>query len=137
MRLEDFPRVPLLFGPSPVHPLERLSRHLGGQVELWAKREDCNSGLAFGGNKKLQFGASLNHTSSVSRDSVTVSMQEAIAPGVVQREIFPLARIERTQLGLQAALSVARNVQFTATYGAQLQDTKNTSSLMLKANIRY
>lgn len=93
--------------------------------------------LALGGNKKLQFGASLNHTSSLSRDSVTVSMQEAIAPGVVQREIFPLAKIERTQLGLQAALSVAKNVQFTATYGTQLQDTKNTSSLMLKANIRY
>jgi 1-aminocyclopropane-1-carboxylate deaminase len=57
MRLEDFPRVPLLFGPSPVHPLERLSRHLGGKVELWAKREDCNSGLAFGGNKvrKLEY----------------------------------------------------------------------------------
>ena len=31
-------RVPLLFGPSPVHRLERLSEHLGGTVELWAKR---------------------------------------------------------------------------------------------------
>ena len=37
-------RVPLLFGPSPVHRLERLSEHLGGEVEIWAKREDCNSG---------------------------------------------------------------------------------------------
>jgi 1-aminocyclopropane-1-carboxylate deaminase len=57
MRLEDFPRVPLLFGPSPVHKLERLSRQLGGSVEVWAKREDCNSGLAFGGNKvrKLEY----------------------------------------------------------------------------------
>jgi len=50
-------RVPLLFGPSPVHRLERLSEHLGGRVELWAKREDCNSGLAYGGNKtrKLEY----------------------------------------------------------------------------------
>jgi 1-aminocyclopropane-1-carboxylate deaminase len=57
MGLEDFPRVPLLFGPSPIHRLERLSGHLGGKVELWAKREDCNSGLAFGGNKvrKLEY----------------------------------------------------------------------------------
>ena len=57
MRLEDYPRVPLLFGPSPVHRLERLSRHLGGKVDIWAKREDCNSGLAFGGNKvrKLEY----------------------------------------------------------------------------------
>jgi 1-aminocyclopropane-1-carboxylate deaminase len=55
--LDDFPRVPLLFGPSPVHRLERLSEHLGGAVEIWAKREDCNSGLAYGGNKvrKLEY----------------------------------------------------------------------------------
>ncbi len=56
MALSDFPRYPLLFGPSPVHRLERLSEHLGG-ARVWAKREDCNSGLAFGGNKtrKLEY----------------------------------------------------------------------------------
>jgi 1-aminocyclopropane-1-carboxylate deaminase len=57
MGLDDFPRVELLFGPSPVHRLERLEAELGGNVELWAKREDCNSGLAYGGNKtrKLEY----------------------------------------------------------------------------------
>ncbi|MFJ2720020.1 1-aminocyclopropane-1-carboxylate deaminase [Streptomyces sp. NPDC087437] len=56
MSLESFERTPLLFGPSPVHPLDRLSDHLGG-ARIWAKREDCNSGLAFGGNKtrKLEY----------------------------------------------------------------------------------
>ena len=56
MSLQDFPRYPLLFGPSPVHQLERLTDHLGGAT-IWAKREDCNSGLAFGGNKmrKLEY----------------------------------------------------------------------------------
>jgi len=49
--LDQYERVPLLFGPSPVHQLERLSEYLGGDVEIWAKREDCNSGLAYGGNK--------------------------------------------------------------------------------------
>jgi 1-aminocyclopropane-1-carboxylate deaminase len=34
--LDSFARVPLLFGPSPVHRLERLSEHLGGEVEIWA-----------------------------------------------------------------------------------------------------
>ena len=55
--LADYPRVELLFGPSPVHRLERLTEHLGGRVALWAKREDCNSGLAYGGNKtrKLEY----------------------------------------------------------------------------------
>jgi len=54
--LEEFPRYPLLFGPSPIHRLERLTAELGGAT-LWAKRDDCNSGLAFGGNKtrKLEY----------------------------------------------------------------------------------
>ena len=56
MALPDFPRYPLTFGPSPVHRLDRLTAHLGGAT-LWAKREDCNSGLAYGGNKtrKLEY----------------------------------------------------------------------------------
>ena len=56
MTLASFPRQPLLFGPSPIHRLERLTAHLGG-ASLWAKRDDCNSGLAFGGNKtrKLEY----------------------------------------------------------------------------------
>ncbi|MER7839777.1 1-aminocyclopropane-1-carboxylate deaminase [Streptomyces sp. NPDC096040] len=54
--ISSYERYPLLFGPSPVHPLERLTAHLGGAA-LWAKREDCNSGIAYGGNKtrKLEY----------------------------------------------------------------------------------
>jgi 1-aminocyclopropane-1-carboxylate deaminase len=57
MNLKKFPRHSLTFGPTPIQPLARLSQHLGGKVELYAKREDCNSGLAFGGNKtrKLEY----------------------------------------------------------------------------------
>jgi len=56
MSLADFERYPLTFGPSPVHELKRLSAQLGG-ARIWAKREDVNSGLAFGGNKtrKLEY----------------------------------------------------------------------------------
>lgn len=55
--LEKFERYPLTFGPSPIEKLSRLSEHLGGQVEIYTKREDCNSGLVFGGNKirKLEY----------------------------------------------------------------------------------
>ena len=55
--LQKHPRHPLTFGPSPIHPLKRLSAALGGKVELYAKREDVNSGIAFGGNKtrKLEY----------------------------------------------------------------------------------
>ncbi|MHA7268488.1 1-aminocyclopropane-1-carboxylate deaminase [Arthrobacter sp. HLT1-20] len=56
MAITDFARYPLTFGPSPIHDLPRLSNHLGGAT-IWAKREDVNSGLAFGGNKtrKLEY----------------------------------------------------------------------------------
>jgi 1-aminocyclopropane-1-carboxylate deaminase len=56
MPIDDFPRQPLLFGPSPIHPLLRLTKELGG-AHLWMKREDVNSGLAYGGNKtrKLEY----------------------------------------------------------------------------------
>ena len=55
--LEKFARYPLTFGPTPIEKLERLSKHLGDNVEIYAKREDCNSGLAYGGNKlrKLEY----------------------------------------------------------------------------------
>lgn len=55
--LQKFERYPLTFGPTPIEKLGRLSAHLGGGAELYAKREDCNSGLAFGGNKlrKLEY----------------------------------------------------------------------------------
>src|SRR5215813_6647961 len=55
-RLEDYARYPLLIGPSPIHRLDRLTKHLGGAT-VWAKREDLNSALAFGGNKtrKLEY----------------------------------------------------------------------------------
>ena len=56
MSLDDFARYPLLLGPSPIHRLDRLTEYLGG-ASIWAKREDVNSALAFGGNKvrKLEY----------------------------------------------------------------------------------
>jgi 1-aminocyclopropane-1-carboxylate deaminase len=54
-----FRRMKLGFWPSPIHPLPRLSKELG--IEVWAKRDDVSSGLAFGGNKvrKLEWLAAL------------------------------------------------------------------------------
>jgi 1-aminocyclopropane-1-carboxylate deaminase len=55
--LEKFERYPLTFGPTAIEHLPRMSEALGGKVEIWAKRDDCNSGLAMGGNKlrKLEY----------------------------------------------------------------------------------
>jgi 1-aminocyclopropane-1-carboxylate deaminase len=54
--LDSFPRYPLMFGPSPIHRLDRLTEYLEG-ASVWAKRDDVNSALAFGGNKmrKLEY----------------------------------------------------------------------------------
>ncbi|HEY5438561.1 MAG TPA: 1-aminocyclopropane-1-carboxylate deaminase [Acidimicrobiales bacterium] len=56
MSLASFARYPLMFGPSPIHRLDRLTEYLEGAT-VWAKRDDVNSGLAFGGNKvrKLEY----------------------------------------------------------------------------------
>lgn len=53
----SIPRSTLTFGPSPIQALPKISQALGGKVNVYAKREDVNSGLAFGGNKvrKLEY----------------------------------------------------------------------------------
>ena len=54
--LGRFRALPAALRTLAVHRLDRLTSHLGGAT-LWAKRDDCNSGLAFGGNKtrKLEY----------------------------------------------------------------------------------
>ncbi len=55
MHLARFPRICLAHLPTPLEPMDRLSKALGGP-RLWIKRDDC-TGLATGGNKtrKLEF----------------------------------------------------------------------------------
>ena len=55
MHLARFKRISLGHFPTPLEPLENLSKTLGGP-EIWIKRDDC-TGLATGGNKtrKLEF----------------------------------------------------------------------------------
>jgi len=96
MSLADFPRYPLLFGPSPVHPLERLSAHLGGP-KIWAKREDCNSGLAFGGNKtrKLEY---------LVPDALAQGADTLVSIGGVQSNHTRQVAAVAARLGLRARL---------------------------------
>jgi 1-aminocyclopropane-1-carboxylate deaminase len=53
----SIPRYELTFGPSPIHSLPRISAALGSKASIYAKREDCNSGISYGGNKtrKLEY----------------------------------------------------------------------------------
>jgi 1-aminocyclopropane-1-carboxylate deaminase len=96
MALSDHPRHPLLFGPSPVHRLERLTAHLGG-AQLWAKREDCNSGLAFGGNKvrKLEY---------LAADALAQGCDTLVSIGGVQSNHTRAVAAVAARLGLKCVL---------------------------------
>ncbi|MEV3903962.1 1-aminocyclopropane-1-carboxylate deaminase [Mycobacterium sp. NPDC050551] len=96
MPIEDFERHPLTFGPSPVHPMPRLSSHLGG-ARIWAKREDVNSGLAYGGNKtrKLEY---------LIPDALRQGADTLVSIGGVQSNHTRQVAAVAAKLGLKAVL---------------------------------
>jgi len=94
MNLGKFERYPLTFGPTPIEHLPRLTEAIGAGVEIYAKRDDCNSGLAMGGNKlrKLEYivpdaiasgadtlvsigGVQSNHTRMVAATAAKIGMK--------------------------------------------------------------
>jgi 1-aminocyclopropane-1-carboxylate deaminase len=95
--LEKFARYPLTFGPTPIEKLERLSAHLGGKVEIHAKREDCNSGLAFGGNKlrKLEY---------VIPDAIASNADTLVSIGGVQSNHTRMVAAVAAKLGMKCRL---------------------------------
>src|SRR5262245_22815814 len=95
-RLAAIERVPLLLGPSPIHRLERLTSHLGG-ASLWAKREDLNSGLAYGGNKtrKLEY---------LAADALAKGCDTLVSIGGVQSNHTRQVAAVAARLGLRAVL---------------------------------
>ena len=95
--LEKFERYPLTFGPSPIEKLPRLSAHLGGAVELYAKREDCNSGLAFGGNKlrKLEY---------IVPDAIASGADTLVSIGGVQSNHTRMVAATAAKIGMKCRL---------------------------------
>src|SRR6059036_1405781 len=96
MNLESFSRVPLLFGPSPIHRLDRLTEHLGGAT-VWAKRDDVSSGLAFGGNKtrKLEY---------LLADAIAKGCDTLVSIGGVQSNHTRQVAAVAARLGLRCVL---------------------------------
>src|SRR6187431_481766 len=103
-RLAAIDRVPLLLGPSPIHRLERLTSHLGG-ASLWAKREDCNSGLAYGGNKvrKLEY---------LAADALAKGCDTLVSIGGVQSNHTRQVAAVAARLGLECVLVQERWVEW-------------------------
>src|SRR6516162_3191034 len=97
LMLEKFPRYPLTFGPTHIEKLERLSSYLGGNIELYAKREDCNSGLAFGGNKlrKLEY---------IIPDAIASNADTLVSIGGVQSNHTRLVAAVAAKVGMKCCL---------------------------------
>ena len=95
--LSKFEKYPLTFGPTPIEKLERLSAYLGGAVEIYAKREDCNSGLAFGGNKlrKLEY---------IVPDIISSGADTLVTVGGVQSNHTRLVAATAAKLGMKCRL---------------------------------
>ena len=96
-KLESFPKIQLTLGPSPIHRLDRLTEALGGDVEIWAKREDLNSGLAYGGNKtrKLEY---------LAADAINQGCDTLVSIGGVQSNHTRQVAAVAAKLGLKAVL---------------------------------
>ncbi len=101
MDLERVPRVALAHLPTPLEPLTRLSRHLGG-AHLLVKRDDC-TGLAFGGNKtrKLEF---------LLAEALEQGADTVITTGGLQSNHARQTAAAAAKLGLAAELVLTRNV---------------------------
>jgi len=94
MNLAKFERYALTFGPTAIEYLPRLTEAIDADVKIYAKRDDCNSGLAMGGNKlrKLEYivpdaiasgadtlvsigGVQSNHTRMVAATAAKIGMK--------------------------------------------------------------
>ena len=95
--LDKFARYPLTFGPTPIEKLSRLSAHLGGEVEIYAKRDDCNSGLAYGGNKlrKLEY---------IVPDAIASGADTLVSIGGVQSNHTRMVAAVAAKIGMKCRL---------------------------------
>ena len=95
--LSKFERYPLTFGPTPIEKLQRLTDHLGGEVEIFAKREDCNSGLAYGGNKlrKLEY---------IVPDAIASNADTLVSIGGVQSNHTRMVAAVAAKIGMKCRL---------------------------------
>lgn len=105
MHLSAFPRVPLAHLPTPLEPLERLSRHLNGP-RLWIKRDDC-TGLATGGNKtrKLEF---------LMGEALALGATTVITQGATQSNHARQTAAAAAKLGLECHLLLEDRTGYTS-----------------------
>ena len=97
MNLKIFERYPLTFGKTPIDYLPRLSKKINGNLEIYAKRDDCNSGLAFGGNKlrKLEY---------IVPDAIASGADTLVSIGGVQSNHTRMVAATAAKIGMKCRL---------------------------------
>ncbi len=97
MNLAKFARYPLTFGPTPIEYLPRLTAATGGKVAIYAKRDDCNSGLAMGGNKlrKLEY---------IVPDAIASGADTLVSIGGVQSNHTRMVAATAAKIGMKCRL---------------------------------
>lgn len=95
--LQKFERYPLTFGPTPIEHLPRLTAALGDKVQIYAKRDDCNSGLALGGNKlrKLEY---------IVPDAIASGADTLVSIGGVQSNHTRLVAATAAKIGMKCVV---------------------------------
>ncbi|KAK7221440.1 hypothetical protein V2G26_009443 [Clonostachys chloroleuca] len=135
----EIPRIPLMYDrPSDIEYLKRLTEKLACGTEIWMKRDDCNSGLAFGGNKirKLEY---------VLADAVAQGADTLVTTGGVQSNHMRQTSAAAARLGMGVALyprdavaltepeySYAGNVQVAQILGAETFPVGTTEEKVLE-----
>jgi 1-aminocyclopropane-1-carboxylate deaminase len=113
MNLTKFDRYRLTFGPTPIEHLPRLSAAAGGKVEIYAKRDDCNSGLAMGGNKlrKLEY---------IVPDALKSGADTLVSIGGVQSNHTRMVAATAAKIGMKCVVVYDRvgNILMTRLMGA-------------------
>src|SRR5580698_4441950 len=97
LRLDKFERYKLTFGPTPIEFLPRLTQALGGKVNIFAKRDDCNSGLALGGNKlrKLEY---------IVPDAIAAGADTLVSIGGVQSNHTRMVAATAAKIGMKCVV---------------------------------
>ena len=136
--LSDFPHYPLTFGPTPIEHLPRFTAQFDGAVEIYAKREDCNSGLAFGGNKRPKL-------EDIVPDAIASNADTLVSIGGVQSNHTRQVAAVAAKLGLKChliqgswvdwpdgAYDRVGNIQLSRVLGATIEFSHEDFSIALK-----
>jgi len=102
MLVDKHPRVKLAHLPTALERMDNLAKHLGTDVNLWIKRDDC-TGLALGGNKARQLEFYVG-------DAIEKGADVLLTTGAVQSNHVRSTIAAARKMGLDAVVQLEHRV---------------------------